>query len=425
MNHTIRNFFIVVPFTLSLITAVCAQTLPIAAPEDVGLSNKRLERIGAVMDRLIGENRIAGAVTLVSRRGKIAHLETHGMADKENGKPMSEDTIFALMSMTKPITSLAVLMLYEEGKFLLTDPVSKYIPGFRDMRVVIQEKDASGSVETSTIPAKQPITIRHLLLHTAGLSYGSGSHAAYYKKAGIRELRAPEHTIEELTIALAKLPLLFHPGENYTYSLSDEVLGYFIEVITGKSFDRFLQERIFKPLGMNDTFFYVPEAKKNRLAALYKCDDSGTITKQPPNKKFLVKPLEQRFFPGGEGLYSTVHDYARFCQMLLNGGILDGVRLVSRKTVEMMTTNGVGDIDPNLPEGGDKWGLGGMSVRTKYHTDVGILSPGCYLKTGAYTTEFWVDPSEEMFGILLIQLQPMSWEILHLCMVLATQAIID
>ncbi|MFC1574103.1 serine hydrolase domain-containing protein, partial [Candidatus Latescibacterota bacterium] len=214
-------------------------------------------------------------------------------------------------------------------------------------------------------------------------------------------------------------------GENYTYSLSDDVLGYFIEVISGMPFDRFLQERIFTPLGMTDTFFYVPEVKKHRLAALYRGDENGNITKMPPDKKILSKSPEQRFFSGGGGLYSTVHDYARFCQLLINGGELDGVRLVSRKTVEMMSTNGVGDIDPKLREGGDKWGLGGVSVRTKHHTDVGILSPGCYMKTGAYTTHFWVDPSEDMFGIFLIQLQPLNWDMMHLFMVLATQAIVD
>ena len=425
MNHAVRCFFIFLLFTLSLNTTVSTQSLPTAAPEDVGLSSLRLKRIGTVMDGLIEENKIAGAVTLVSRRGKIAHLETHGMADKENRKPMSEDTIFAIASMTKPITSLAVLMLYEEGKFLLTDPVSKYIPAFRDMQVVVQEKDAAGSDNPPTVPAKQQITIRHLLLHTAGLSYGSGAHAEHYQKAGIGELRTSEHTIEELTLTLAKLPLLFHPGDNYTYSLSDDVLGYFIEVISGKSFDRLLQERIFNPLGMKDTFFYVPEAKKHRLAAIYQVGKNGNITKQQPNKKIQSKPAEQHFFSGGGGLYSTANDYARFCQMLINGGELNGVRLVSRKTVEMMSTNGVGDIDPKLREGGDKWGLGGVSVKTKYHTDVGILSPGCYMKTGGFTTQFWVDPSEDMFGIFLIQLQPLNWDMMHLYMVLATQAIVD
>ena len=176
---------------------------------------------------------------------------------------------------------------------------------------------------------------------------------------------------------------------------------------------------------MNDTFFYVPEGKKHRLAAFYRTTEDGGLEKQPPNKKDLSQPSEQRFFSGGGGLYSTMYDYGRFCQMLLNGGELDGIRLVSRKTIEMMTVNGIGDIDPGIREGGDKWGLGGVSVRTKYHTDVGILSPGCYMKTGAYTTHFWVDPSENMYGIFLIQLQPLNWELMHLYMVLATQTIAD
>ena len=425
MKFAVRNLTAVLLYVLLFASFGFAQPLSSAAPEDVGLSAERLIRIDKVMNEFIDEHKIAGAVTLVSRRGKIAHLKAFGMADTEAGKPMRDDTIFAIMSMSKPITSLAVLMLYEEGRFLLSDPVSKYIPAFEEMQVIVPKKDSGGSESYSLIPAKQPITIRHLLLHTAGLSYGSGAHAEHYRKAGIRELRAPGNTVGEMTIALAKLPLLFHPGEDYRYSLSDDVLGYFVEVISGMPFDRFLDERIFKPLGMTDTFFFVPEGKKHRLAALYRTNDSGGIEKLPPGRKDLAKPPKQRFFSGGGGLYSTVRDYARFCQMLMNGGELNSVRLVSRKIVEMMSVNGIGDIDPKLREGGDKWGLGGVSVRTKYHTDAGILSPGCYMKTGAYTTHFWIDPSEELYGIFLVQLQPLNWDMMHYFMVLATQAISD
>lgn len=405
---------------------VAGETLPKTKPDNVGLSSDRIKRIDRALQSWVNDGKIAGAVILLARHGKVAHVGVYGWQDRETGTPMREDTIFAIMSMTKPVTSLAVLMLYEEGRFLLTDPIAKYIPEFENMRVIAPGyKDAAGQDAPPTVPAKEPITVRHLLLHTAGLSYGSGAHAALYQKAGIQDLTAPEHTARELTLALAKLPLLFHPGENYCYSLSDDVLGYFVEVVSGMPFDRFLDERIFKPLGMNDTFFYVPDEKKTRLAAVYRTSDSGGLVKQPPGRKDVSRPTEQRFFSGGGGLYSTVHDYARFCQMLLNGGKIDSVRLVSRKTVEMMTVNGVGDIDPGLREGGDKWGLGGVSVRTKHIADVGILSTGCYMKTGAYTTHFWVDPSEDMFGIFLTQLQPLNWDLMHLSMVLATQTISD
>jgi len=426
MRTKICLLFLFLFSVFSSFDVVTAEVLSKTNPEKVGLSSNRIEHIETTIKSWIDDEKIAGAVTLLARHGKVAHIGVYGYQDKEAKIPMCEDTIFAIMSMTKPITSLAVLMLYEEGKFLLSDPVSKYIPAFKNMQVILPGYEGLEKPEyPPTLPAKRPITIRHLLLHTAGLSYGYGAHARLYKKAGIQNLMAPESTIKEMTLALAKLPLLFHPGDDYQYSLADDVLGYLVEVISGISFDRFLQERIFKPLNMNDTSFYVPEEKKHRLAAFYRTTENGGLEKQPPNKKDLSQPSEQRFFSGGGGLYSTVRDYSRFCQMLLNGGEFDGIRLVSRKTIEMMTVNGIGDIDPGLREGGDKWGLGGVSVRTKYHTDVGILSPGCYMKTGAYTTHFWVDPSEDMFGIFLIQLHPLNWDLMHLFMVLATQTIAD
>lgn len=425
MNHVFRVVLAMMVFAFCLSFAVSAQTLQKTKPELVGLSGERLARIDRALKSWVDENKMAGAVTMIARHGKIAHVGVYGSRDREAGKPMTEDSIFAIMSMTKPITSLAVLMLFEEGKFLLTDPVSKYIPAFADMRVVDPTAtNAADSDDPPTVPAKRPITIAHLLLHTSGLSYGSGPHAATYRKAGIMDLMTPEHTCKEMTLAIAKLPLNFQPGESYQYSLSDDVLGYLVEVVSGMPFDKFLGERILKPLGMNDTSFYVPESKKSRIAATYRASEKG-LEKFPPSKKDLSNPSEQRFFSGGGGLYSTVRDYSRFCQMLLNGGELNGVRLVSRKTVEMMTVNGVGDIEPGLREGGDKWGLGGVSVRTKLIYDAAILSPGSYMKTGAYTTVFWIDPSEDMFGIFLTQLQPLDWDMQHLFMVLATQAVAD
>ncbi len=406
--------------------ASSAAPLPETDPESVGLSSGRLRRIDERITEWIGDGRIAGAVTMVARHGAVAHLGVYGDRDREAGAPMDEDTIFAIQSMTKPITSLAVLMLYEEGRFLLSDPVSEYIPAFGNMRVIAPGYgDGDGSDDPPTVPAGRPVTIRHLLLHTAGLSYGSGAHAAHYRKAGIAALREPESTVEALTLALAELPLLFQPGSDYRYSLSDDVLGCLVEVVSGMPFDRFLEERIFRPLEMEDTFFYVPEDRRHRLAALYARAEDGTLERRTPEKREMTDPERQRFFSGGGGLYSTIGDYSRFCQMLLNGGEYGGVRLVSRKTVGMMTVNGIGDIDPGLAEGGDKWGLGGVSVRTKYHSDIAILSPGSYMKTGAWTTHFWVDPAEDMFGIFMVQLTPLNWDLMHLFTVLVTQSIDD
>lgn len=404
------------------VTIAGAENLPKTKPEKVGLSSDRLGNMDRTVQSWVDDGKISGAIALIARHGKVAKVTAYGMQDKESGTPMSEDAIFRIMSMTKPITSLAVLMLYEEGRFLLTDPISKYIPAFENMRVVVPGYD--GLDDPPTMPAKRPITIRHLLLHTAGLSYGSDAHAPHYRKAGISELRGPEHPDRELVLALAELPLIFHPGDDYRYSLSDDVLGYFVEVITGMPFDQFLAQRIFEPLGMKDTFFYVPDDKMGRLASFYRYTDSR-LEKISPTVKEKAPKSQQRHFGGGGGLYSTIADYSLFCQMLLNGGELNGVRLVSRKTVEMLSANGVGDIDPKLPEGGDKWGLGGVSVRTKYYADAGLLSPGCYMKTGAYTTQFWIDPSEDMFGIFMTQLQPLDFDMLHYMMVLSTQAIAD
>ncbi len=417
-----RSFIPCLLILFLCVSFASAAPLPKVSPENAGFSNPRIERIDRALHSWVDDGKIAGAVTLLARHGKIAHIGVYGWLDRESKIPMREDAIFAVMSMTKPVASLVALMLYEEGKFLLTDPVSKYIPEFQNMRVILP--NAGNSDNPPTEPAQNPITIRHLLLHTAGLSYGSGPHAKLYRNAGLGDWSAPERTAKELTLSLAKLPLLFHPGEKYTYSLSDDVLGYLVEVVSGLPLDRFMEERIFKPLGMQDTFFYVPDDKKDRVSPVYRTAGQG-LEKLPISRKLTVAPGERRFFSGGGGLYSTARDYARFCQMLLNKGELEGIRIVSRKTVEMMTVNGIGDIDPGLPEGGDKWGLGGVSVRTKYFPQADILSPGCYMKSGAYSTQFWVDPGEDMFGIFLVQLQPLNIGLIHTFMVLGTQAVSD
>ncbi|MFC1541005.1 serine hydrolase domain-containing protein [Candidatus Latescibacterota bacterium] len=426
MNRTFREWAVIVfVFMISQVIPhnVSGQSFTEGNPESLGFSQERLTVVDSVINNLIEHDRIAGAVTLIVRHNKIAHIGTYGFMDKERGTKMRRDTLFRIASMTKPVTSLAVLMLYEEGYFLLTDPVSKYIPEFKNMTVLVPV--TSDGQKSKTVPAKREITIRHLLSHTAGLTSGSGGPLGkMYAEAGIGELRKPQYPVRELVMALAKLPLAYQPGESFRYSLSDDVLGYLIEVVTGMSFDRFLEERLFIPLGMKDTCFYLSEKQKARLAALYQLKSNGSIEKTTGIEYDYAPPGQQLHFAGGSGLYSTVDDYARFCQMLLNGGELDSVRIVSPKTVELLSTNSVGDIEPNLGEGGDKWGYG-VSVRTKRIAENELLSTGSYMKSGAWSTYFWIDPKENMFGVFMTQLRPLTPENYFLFSTAVVQAITD
>jgi CubicO group peptidase (beta-lactamase class C family) len=403
------------------------QGLPFAAPEEVGLSSRRLDRIVTVMEDQVKRNRIAGAVTLVARRGKVAHLEAHGMMDIETAKPMQEDALFRIASMTKPVTCVAVMILYEEGRFLLNDPISKYIPEFGNQRVLVPpSSEESSSKPRSTVPADREITIRHLLNHTSGLSYGSGPHAKIYQEAGLQDITSrPGATIGEAVRKLAGLPLLHHPGESFVYSLADDVLGYFVEVVSGMPLDEFLQKRILKPLDMKDTGFYVPREDLPRLATYYRLRAQGGLEKMETSPMETASPDLQTFFSGGQGLYSTASDYARFCQMMLNGGELDGVRLLSRKTVELMTTNSIGDLYSAFRStSGDKYGFG-VGIRTERGQHDEIESIGTYMWDGGTRTRFWVDPSEELIGIFMAQLRTRGWALQQRYRVLVYQAIVD
>jgi CubicO group peptidase (beta-lactamase class C family) len=425
MNRTYRTWAVLISMLLvlnMLPLAVCGEALPSGTPESAGFSPERLKNVDTVVNAMIEREMIGGAVTLVARHGKIAHTGAYGFMDRERGIKMRRDSLFRIASMTKPVTSLAVLMLFEEGRFLLTDPVSKYIPEFKNMNVLIPGGD--DGQEPEIVPAKREITIRHLLSHTAGLAYGwGGTLGEMYAEAGIAELQKPQYPIRELVMALAKLPLGYHPGEEYKYSLSDDVLGYLVEVVSGMKFDRFLEERLFAPLGMNDTVFYLSDEQKTRLAALYNVK-GDKLEKSDGIERDHAAPGERLHFAGGRGLYSTVDDYARFCQMLLGGGELDGVRIVSRRTVDIFSTNSVGDIEPNLGEGGDKWGYG-VSVRTKRIADNELISTGSYMKTGAWSTYFWIDPAEDMFGVFMTQIRPMNPETYFLFSTAVMQAVME
>jgi CubicO group peptidase (beta-lactamase class C family) len=407
--------------------SAAGQGLPAAKPESVGLSSERLERIATAVQRSIDDKRIAGAVTLVARRGQIAWLKAQGMTDREAGKPMRTDAIFRICSMSKPLTSLAVMMLYEEGRFLLEDPVSKYIPEFKNPKVLV--KPASG--QPYNIPATKEITIRNLLTHTSGLTYHwNVDLGQMYKDANVAHGLLPyEGTIQDSVRRLAGLPLLFNPGDRFEYSLGVDVLGYLVEVVSGKTFDEFLRTRIFEPLGMKDTYFYVPEDKLNQLATAY------TYYPDKGLSRFPDTPIAEgafsysadypyrgpkKLYAGGAGLCSTAADYARFCQMMLDGGKVGATRLVSRKSVELMTHDHLGKVGPDQAFG---LGFGIDGVKSPL-SELG--SPGEYNWGGFFYTAFVIDPKEQMITVFMAQLHPTGGlNLASLFHTLAYQAITD
>ncbi len=400
--------------------------VPTAAADEVGMSAARLERLDRVMQAYVDRREVAGAVSLVARRGKVVHFSTFGNRDAEAGAPMGHDTIFRIASMTKPVASVALMMLYEEGRFQLRDPIAKWLPEFADMQVA---SDATyqelGRARFRTEQASQPITVQHLLTHTAGLS---NTYRGITKPDfdAIAPQREPGDTLDAFVTRLSALPLNFHPGERWEYGRATDLVGRLVEVISGMRFDRFLQERIFEPLDMVDTHFYLPADKLDRFAALYRpAEGGGLALMEAPaaDSRWVRGP--HTYFSGAGGLVSTARDYFRFQQMMLNGGALDGVRILGRRTVELMTLNHVGDQEVWLVGPGYGFGLGYAVVQ-----DPGAAampySPGAYFWWGAYNTTFWVDPREELVGILLTQLRPYTH--LNIRQDLATltyQAIVD
>lgn len=394
-------------FVCSLVSAAFAQELPAAKPESVGMSAERLERIATVVQHDIDGKRIAGTVTLVVRRGHVAYYKAQGMLDREAGKPMPTDAMFRICSMTKPITSVAVMMLYEEGKFLLDDPISKYLPEFKNPKVLV--KPASG--ETYTIPASREITIRDLLRHTSGLTYQwNADLGPMYEKANVASgLLQYDGTIGDSVKELAGLPLLFNPGDRFEYSLSVDVLGRLVEVLSGMPLDKFFQTRIFEPVGMKDTYFYPPENKLARVATAYTYyPDKGLnrFPDTPIREGTFVYSADypsrgpKKLFSGGAGLVSTAMDYARFCQMMLDEGKVGNTRLLSRKTVELMTHDQLGKIGPDQ-EFGLGFGIEGVKAPL---AELG--SAGEYAWGGFFYTAFTIDPKEQMIVVFMAQLHP-------------------
>jgi CubicO group peptidase (beta-lactamase class C family) len=387
---------------LALLAPLAAQPLPETSPENVGLSKERLGRIKIAMDQRISANDMAGGVGLIARKGKVAYFETYGLADKESGKPMRKDAIFRIYSMTKAVTGVAVMTLYEEGRFALTDPVSKYLPEFEHASVAI----AGGA----PVPASHPITILDLMRHTSGLDYVGPKDEKgefIYRKLNVQAAARDEMNLAELIKKIASTPLIHQPGTTFEYGFSIDVLGRLVEVISGKPLDEYFAERIFQPLHMTDTSFYVPEEKWSRLATLYTPDKSGTIHRFPASSAQDGYKTKPKAFMGGAGLTSTAMDYARFIQMLLNGGQLDGVRILSPKTVEFMRSDALGDMPRSGTVLKDGYGFGLTFAVNKGPGKTGAIgSAGEYNWGGAAGTKFWIDPKEQLIGVFMIQNLP-------------------
>ena len=373
--------------------------LPRAVPEDVGMSTSRLGRIAPVMQRWVDDGKIPCVLTMIAREGRLVHFEKYGRQDVATAKPVEFDTIFRLYSMTKPITSIAVMMLYEEGHFQLSTPVSKFIPALEDMQVYTENGEA-------TVAAEREITIKHLLTHTAGFTYGLESDhpiAQRYKDIffNVYDLVNEVDLAKEMEV-LGKIPLFFQPGTRWHYGMSSEVVCCLIEAVSGMPLAEFLKTRIFNPLGMRDTDFSVPEVHADRYATLYEPTEDGGI--QRVQEVYGANgPLS--FYHNGIGLQSTAADYLRFCQMLCNDGELDGVRLLGRKTVECIRANHLSDdceIHPFLKPG---CGFGlGFQVVTDVADTAALGSLGTYDWGGAACTKFWIDPVEDLIGIFMTQL---------------------
>lgn len=377
-----------------------------AAPESVGVSAARLQWVDRMLAEAVAQGEVPGVVALIARNGKIVYHKAFGMADAEAGRPQRNDDIFRIASQSKAITSTAVMMLWEEGKFRLDDPISKFIPEFKNPRVLDRFRYADTSYTTR--PAAREITIRHLLTHTSGLGYGviDGDERMkmIYEKAGTTDLFTTEAVrIGDIVKKLAVLPLHHNPGEAYTYSIGIDVLGYLVEVVSGMPFDRFLKERLFDPLGMDDTYFYLPEGKASRLVAIQQ-RENGAWVRFPDtfyDPDFPIKG-EKAFFGGGGGLSSTARDYATFLQMYLNGGELNGVRILSRKTVETIMSDHTGD----LYGGGDSHhGLAFGVLKAAGAARGGVGSAGTFEWGGYFNTQYFADPQENVIGILMKQTQ--------------------
>src|SRR5688572_244548 len=380
-----------------------AQSLQTSAPESVGLSAERLERLSDALRAYVDDGKVAGSVTLVARRGRVAYFEAFGNRDREAGASMRTDAIFRIASQSKAVVSVAAMTLVEEGKLLLTDPVGKYLPEFMETKVAVA-RDGGGY---EVVKASRPITVRDLLTHTSGFGYGTGVGGDLWSAAGQTGYYFADRneSIRDSVRRIATLPAHAQPGTQWIYGYNTDILGALVEAVAGKPLDQVLRERIFEPLGMRDTEFYLSPGKGDRLAVVYSMND-GKLERAPAPGNFVGQGHyvegPRKNFSGGAGLLSTATDYSRFLQMMLNGGELDGRRILSRKTVELMTTSHLGDVSHNAGQG---FGLGFFRVQ-----DLGARgSPGSVGEFGwggAYHTTYWVDPREELVVVHMTQLVP-------------------
>jgi CubicO group peptidase (beta-lactamase class C family) len=400
-----------VAMALVIALPALAQGIPKAqTPEEVGFSTTRLKRLSDRLNEGVKAGELPGAVVLIARNGKIVMFDAFGYRDRDAKAPMKTDTIFRIASMTKPIVAVAAMILMEEGKLSLADPVSKYIPAFADTKVAVKKENADGTIEIATEPQFRPMTVQDLLRHTSGLTYGAIGTNRVKQAYMDMKVMVPDQTNAEMVEKLAKLPLLYQPGTHWEYSMSMDVLGRVIEVASGMTLDKFIEERITKPLKMGDTGFEASPEKKDRGARPQK---EGPKNELPPIPDIAFKSAWKS---GGGGMVSTAADYARFLQMFAGGGQLDGVRIISRKTIDLMTAN---HLPPDIVMGEDMYrfealepsarmgqGFGlGFAVRTEQGRNPLPGSPNDYYWGGAYGTYFWHDPRERMYVVFMMQSQ--------------------
>jgi CubicO group peptidase (beta-lactamase class C family) len=420
-----------VPIVLVVIAVLtlpaAAEPLPVAEPEAVGMSSQRLERIGQTLRADIDKGRMPGAVVAIARKGKLLYYQAFGFLDKAAGTPMRKDAIFSIASMTKPMTSVATMLLVEEGRLFITDPVGAYLPALGKMPVAVMKTDASGQTVVDTVPAKRVMTIQDLMRHTSGLTYGGRGTTAVHKMYPASSESAPrDYTGAEFIEKLGTLPLLHHPGTVWEYSFSTDVLGLLVEAVTKQSLGQFLDTRVFKPLGMVDTGFVVPSEKVSRYAKVLPNDpDTG----KPQSTVGRTKPT--KFECGGGCAVSTVADYLRFAQMLLNRGKLGSAQILGRKSVELMVADHLGPEIQNNVEKTDPtragFGFGlGFAVRRAPGISGILGSPGDINWGGARGTYFWVDSKEELVVVFMAHTPgPTRLHYRKVINALALQALVD
>lgn len=407
MSRQANNLYILVAFIICAHTALAqSKVLTFAPPEAAGFSAQRLAKLDAGMNDWVKNNWINGSVALIARHGKIVYYKAAGYNDIDTKAPLDKNGIFRIASQTKAVTTIAVMMLWEEGKFSLDDSVAKFIPAFANARVLATYNPNDTSY--TTVPARRSITIRDLLTHTSGLGYpaiGTPAENAIYAKSYITGgVGTKGQELADAMNRLGKLPLFFQPGDKWKYGLNHDVLGYLVQVWSGMTLEEFFAKRIFQPLGMKDTYFNLPAEKASRLVNFFQQDTSGAIKKQASvfgGALDMNYPLQKTsYFSGGGGLVSTIYDYAVLLQMLLNGGEYNGVRLLSHNTVRMMTMNQIGDLFVDLGvKTENKWGLG-FSIITENGSRLGPSQAGTYAWGGVFSTSYWVDPKEDMLVII-------------------------